>query len=316
MPNALKFKTMLFPRPYTLKEIANLIQAEMIGDPDFIVKGINEIHMVESGDLTFVDHPKYYEKALNSNATTILINKKVDCPAGKALLISDDPFKGYVFLATYFRPFQAATKFISDSAKIGENSIIQPGAFIGNQVTIGKNCIIHANVSIYDHTIIGDNVIIHSGSVIGADAFYFQKRKDGFHKMESCGKVILEDNVEIGANCTIDKGVSGDTIIGWGTKLDNHIQVGHDTIIGKNCLLATAVIIAGVTKIEDDVILWGQVAVQKDLVIGKGAVVLACSGVSKSLEGGKTYYGYPAEDARNKWREMSYIKRLPELFNK
>lgn len=307
---------MLFPRPYTLQEIASLINAEMVGDPNFVVNGINEIHMVIPGNLTFVDHPKYYDKALNSAATTILINKKVECPQGKALLISDDPFKGYVFLATYFRPFEPATSMVSASAEIGNNTVIQPGAFVGNHVKIGKNCIIHANASIYDHCILGDNVIIHSGTVIGADAFYFQKRKDGFHKMESCGRVIIEDNVEIGANCTIDKGVSGDTVIGWGTKMDNHIQIGHDTVIGKNCLLATAVIIAGVTRLEDDVIIWGQVAIQKDLVIGKGAVVLACSGVSKSLEGGKTYFGTPAEDAKAKWREMAYLKKLPELFNK
>jgi len=305
---------MKFPRSYTLQEIAELIQAEPIGDQNFNITGLNEIHMVEPGDITFVDHPKYYAKALGSKATTIIINKKVDCPEGKTLLISNDPFKAYIQLATYFKPFEPACKFISDTALIGEGTFIQPGAFIGNHVTIGKNCIIHANVSIYDHTVIGDNVIIHSGTVLGADAFYFQKRQDGFHKMESCGRVIIEDNVEIGANCTIDKGVSGDTVIGWGSKLDNHIQIGHDTIIGKRCLFASAVIIAGVTTIEDDVILWGQVAVQKDLTIGKGAVVLATSGVDKTLEGGKVYFGAPAIEARKKWRELAALKKLPDII--
>ncbi|MBU1012246.1 MAG: UDP-3-O-(3-hydroxymyristoyl)glucosamine N-acyltransferase [Bacteroidetes bacterium] len=305
----MKFETLL-----TLKQLAELIHAEFIGNPDFKITGMNEIHMVEPGDLTFVDHPKYYAKALNSAATTILINKRVDCPEGKALLISDDPFRDYVGLAIKFRPFIACDKNISDSAEIGIGTQIQPNTFIGNHVKIGKNCIIHSNVSIYDHSVIGDDVIIHSNTVIGADAYYFQKRKDGFHKMESCGRVIIGNKVEIGALCSIDKGVSGDTIISDGTKMDNHCQVGHDTYIGKNCLIGSQAAIAGVTRIEDDVILWGKVAINKDLIIGKGAVVLATSAVSKSLEGGKTYFGVPAIEARQAWRELAAIRRLPDIL--
>ena len=305
---------MNFDRPYTLKEIAGMINAKFIGDEGFEVKGINEIHMVEAGDLTFVDHPKYYNKALNSKATTILINKKIDCPEGKALLISKDPFKDYVSLAKKFRPFVPANSQVSESALIGEGTVIQPGAFVGNNVSIGKNCIIHANACIYDHTVIGDNVIIHSNAVLGTDAYYFQKRQDGYHKLESCGRVVIGNNVEIGALCAIDKGVSGDTIISDGTKMDNHSQVGHDTYIGKNCLIGSQAAIAGVTRIEDDVILWGVVAVNKDLVIGKGAVVLATTAVDKSLEGGKTYFGVPAIEARKKWKEMAALRRLPEII--
>lgn len=307
---------MKFEKAYTLKNIAKLINAKFEGDPSFKVTGLNEIHRVEAGDLTFVDHPKYYDKALNSKATTIIINKKVAPPKGKALIISDDPFRDYVALVKHFRPFESCSKAISKKAKIGKGTIIQPGAFVGNHVKIGKNCTIHANVCIYDHSVIGDNVIIHSNTVIGADAFYYKKRPTGYDKLMSCGRVILEDNVEIGACCTIDKGVSGDTIIGKGTKLDNHIQIGHDTVIGKNCLIATAVIIAGVTTIEDDVILWGQVAVQKDLTIKKGAIVLATSAVDKTLEGNKVYFGAPAIEARKKWKEIAMLKRVPELFEK
>lgn len=307
---------MRFPRPYSLLEIAGLIKATPVGDPEFQVLGINEIHMVEPGDLTFVDHPKYYDKALNSKATTILINKEVEAPTGKALLISDDPFRDYVFLARMFRGFESAAAMISPSAVIGEGTVIQPGAFIGNHVTIGRNCIIHANVSIYDHSVIGDGVIIHSNSVIGADAYYFQKKDGAFRKMESCGRVILKDRVEIGALCSIDKGVSGDTIIDEGTKFDNHVQVGHDTYIGKHCLIGSHSAIAGVTRIEDDVILWGRVSVNKDLVVGKGAVVLATSAIDKSIPGGKTYFGAPVDEARKKWREMAYLRRLPELFER
>jgi UDP-3-O-[3-hydroxymyristoyl] glucosamine N-acyltransferase len=132
--------------------------------------------------------------------------------------------------------------------------------------------------------------------------------------MVSCGRVIIEDDVEIGALCTIDKGVSGDTTIGAGTKFDNHIHIGHDTVIGKNCLFAAQVGVAGVVKIEDDVILWGQVGVQKDLVIGKGAVVLGQSGIGKSLEGGVTYFGSPVREAREKMKEIAMMKRLPEII--
>jgi len=307
---------MLFPRPYTLQEIAGLLNAKFDGDPSFQVTGINEIHMVSPGDLTFVDHPKYYGKALNSKATTILINKEVPRPEGKALIISDDPFRDYVWLAKHFRPFESSSHAISQTAQIGEGTMIQPGAFIGNHVSIGKNCLIHANVSIYDHTVIGDEVIIHSNTVIGADAYYFQKKPAGYRKLESCGRVVIKDRVEIGALCSIDKGVSGDTIIDEGTKFDNHVQVGHDTYIGKNCLIGAHCAIAGVTRIEDDVILWGRVSVNKDIVVGKGAVLLATSAIDKSLEGGITYFGSPAEEARKKWREMVFIKRLPELFEK
>ena len=301
-------------RPYSLSEIASLINAEYDGDPDFKILGINEIHVVEPGDLTFVDHPKYYDKALQSKATTIIINKKVERPAGKALLFSDDPFTAYMKLVKKFRPFIPGTKMVSDTAETGKGTVIQPGVFIGEHVKIGENCIIHANVSIYDHTVIGNDVIIHSGTVLGADAFYFQKRTTKTIKFETCGRVVIRDHVEIGANCTIDKGVSGDTIIDEYTKFDNHIQIGHDTYVGKRCLFASAVIVGGVVHIENDVILWGQVAVNKDLVIGSGAVVLGTSAIDKSLEGNKVYFGAPAEEVRKKWKELALIRRLPEMY--
>lgn len=301
----------------SLKTVADMVKAKSyIGDDDFVISGINEIHMVEKGDITFVDHPKYYDKALRSAATTIIINKEVECPKGKALIISDDPLKAYLTVVKKMRPFETSSAQISPSAIIGEGTVIQPGAFIGNHVKIGKNCVVHANVSIYDHCEIGNEVIIHSGAVIGADAYYFQKRPTGFVKMESCGKVILEDKVEVGALCAIDKGVSGNTIIGEDTKLDNHCQIGHDTQIGKHCLIGAHAAIAGVTKIEDDVIIWGRVAINKDLVIGKGAVILATSAVGKNLEGGKTYFGVPANEASQIWREKAALRQLPDLIHK
>jgi UDP-3-O-[3-hydroxymyristoyl] glucosamine N-acyltransferase len=307
---------MLLPSPKTLHEITVFLGAEYSGDSDSLISGINEIHMVAPGDLTFVDHPKYYNKALHSKATTILINKKLDVPDGKNLIFSEDPFADFVKLVRHFSPFVPASGNVSDSAVIGAGTVIQPNSFIGHKVVIGKNCIIHSNVSIYDRCIIGDNVIIHANSVIGADAYYFQRQPEGYRKLESCGKVIIEDNVEIGALCSIDRGVSGDTRIGRGTKFDNHVQVGHDTSIGANCLIGAHTAIAGVTRIEDEVILWARVVVNKDLVVGKGAVVLATSGLDKSVPGGKIYFGSPAEDARKKWKQLVALKKLPELLNR
>jgi len=308
---------MHFEKPVPVTTIAQLIGAEILGNEKGNATGINEIHKVEEGDLVFVDHPKYYTTCINSAASFIIINKKTEFPEGKALLIVDDPFEAYLKIVNFYRPFNPSMKTISDSAVIGEGTIVMPGAYIGNQVRIGKNSIIHPNVTILDHCLIGDDVIIQAGTVIGSDAFYYNKKTNRdihYKKMTSCGRVLIENGVEIGANCSIDRGVSADTIIGAGTKMDNLIHIGHDTVIGKNCLFAGQVGIAGATTIEDNVILWGQVGVSKTLTIGKDAVVYAQSGVKDTIAGGKVYFGSPVEDAREKMKEFVWIKRIPQLW--
>ena len=307
---------MKFNKQQTLEQIANLLDCEFIGDANFEVLGMNEIHVVESGDIVFVDHPKYYDKALQSAATVILINKKVDCPAGKALLISDDPFRDFNQLTQHFRPFQRSNVAIAESAKIGENTVIQPNTFIGNNVVIGNNCLIHSNVSIYDNTIIGNNVIIHAGTILGADAFYYKKRSDGFDQLISGGRVVIENNVSIGALCTIDKGVTGDTTIGEGTKIDNQVHIGHDTIIGKKCLIASQTGIAGCVIIEDEVTIWGQVGTTSGITIGTKAIIMGQTGVTKSVEGGKSYFGTPIQESRETLKQMANIKKIPEILSK
>ncbi len=310
---------MRFEKPVPLSWIAEFIGAKILGNKDGKATGINEIHKVENGDIVFVDHPKYYSTCIHSAATFIIINKETDFPNGKALLIVNDPFEAYLKLVNHFRPFIPSMKMISNTSKIGKGTVIMPNAYIGNYVTIGNNCIINPNVTILDHCMIGNNVTIHPGSVIGGDAFYYNKKTNRdvhYKKMNSCGRVVIKDFAEIGAGCTIDRGVSGDTIIGPGTKIDNLVHIGHDTVIGKNCLLAAQVGVAGATNIEDEVILWGQVGVSKTLTIGKGAVLYAQSGVPASLEGGKTYFGSPAIDAREKMKELVWIKRIPELWKK
>lgn len=307
---------MKFSKKHTLSEIASIIDSKFIGDADFPVLGMNEIHVVEPGDIVFVDHPKYYDKALNSAATIVLINKEVDCPQGKALLISDDPFRDFNKLTNYFSPFVASNVTVSETSKIGEGTIVQPNCFIGNNVVIGKNCLIHANVTIYDNAIIGDNVIIHSGTILGADAFYYKKRPEGFDQLLSSGRVVIENNVTLGALCSIDKGVTGDTTIGEGTKIDNQVHVGHDTIIGKKCLIAAQTGIAGCVVVEDEVTLWGQVGTTSGITIGEKAVVLGQTGVTKSIEGNKTYFGTPVEEAREKMKQLAHIKKIPEIVEK
>jgi UDP-3-O-[3-hydroxymyristoyl] glucosamine N-acyltransferase len=307
---------MKFPQKHSLQQIATIISSTFIGDENFPVYGMNEIHVVTEGDIVFVDHPKYYDKALNSAATVILINKEVECPEGKALLISDDPFRDFNKLTKYFKPFQKGSGHIADSARIGKNTIVQPNVFIGNNVIIGENCLIHSNVSIYDETIIGNNVIIHAGTVLGADAFYYKTRPTGYDKLLSGGRVVIDHHVEIGALCTIDKGVTGDTFIGAGSKIDNQVQIGHDTIIGEKCLIAAQTGIAGCVIVEDEVTIWGQVGIRSDVRIRKGTILLAQTGVSKSTEENTRYWGTPSGEARTKLREFAAVKKLPGLIDK
>ncbi len=307
---------MKFPQPYTLKQIADILQIEFVGEADFLVTGCNEIHRVVAGDIVFVDHPKYYDKALESAATTVLINKKVACPQGKGLLISKDPFDDFNKLTKFFKPFESAPHQISPTAKIGENVVIQPGVFIGNHVTIGANSVIHGNVSIYDNCHLGENVTIHANTVLGADAFYYKNRPTGFDKLLSSGSIIIEDNVDLGASCTIDRGVSDATIIKEGTKIDNQVHIGHDTIVGRKCLIASQVGIAGCVEIGDEVTIWGQVGITSGISIGDKAVISAKSGVSKSLKTGGHYFGIPAGDFRSKYKEIAAIRQIPDIIEK
>jgi UDP-3-O-[3-hydroxymyristoyl] glucosamine N-acyltransferase len=311
---------MKFAQPVSIKWIAELINAETIGSAAFEAYGINEIHKVEEGDLCFVDHPKYYNTCLNSAATHIIINTKdVTIPEGKNILVVNEPFEAYLKIVNYFRPFHPTKILQNENAIIGERTVVMPNVFIGKDVKIGSDCIIHPNVTIMDYTEIGNNVIIQAGTVIGSDAFYYNTKKNRdvwYKKMQSCGNVIIEDDVEIGANCTIDRGVTASTLIGKGTKIDNMVHVGHDTNIGRNCLFAAQVGIAGATTIEDGVILWGQVGVSKTLTIGENATVYAQSGVPYSLEKNRIYFGSHALPANEKKKELIWLKRIPEMWEK
>lgn len=299
---------MTFKSPQTLKTIAELIGAKYVGDENFQIFGTNEIHRVKKGEIVFVNHPKYYDKALHSEATIILIDKEVACPEGKALLVSDDPFRDFNKINDHFTGIQTF-ETTGNNLSIGENCKIHPSVIIGNDVKIGDNCIIFPNVVIGDRTVIGNNCIIQAGTVLGGDAFYYNKNAEGYRKMLSVGNVILEDDVEIGVNCCIDRGVTDSTIIKKGSKLDNLIQIGHDTVLGERTLVASGAMIAGCCIIEDDVQVWGQVGMASGKRVGKGAVLLGKTGVNRDLEGGKTYFGSLAEEFRE------YLKKEVKLKN-
>lgn len=301
---------MILAQPQTLIELSELLSCEFVGDANLIATGINEIHVIQHGDIAFVDHPKYYDATLTSSASIILINKKIDCPEGKGLLVHDEPFTAFNQLIRHFKPNEFPNERIASSSKIHPLAKIHPMANVGSNAQIGANAVIHANVSIGHNCIIGNNATIHANTTIGGDAFYYKTRPDQFEKLISCGRVIIKENVEIGANCTIDRGVTGDTIIGAGTKMDNLVHIGHDTKIGKQCLFAAQVGIAGCVTVEDKVTMWGQVGCIANVTIGAGAIILAKSGIGKSLEGGKTYFGAPAGEARKKFKELAMLSSL------
>ena len=299
---------MTFNQPQNLKTIAELIGAKFVGDENFQVLGTNEIHMVKAGEIVFVNHPKYYDKALNSPATIILIDKEVDCPEEKALLISDDPFRDFNKINSHFTSISNFREELHNT-EIGEGTFIHPSVTIGNDVKIGANCHIFPNVVIGDRTEIGDNVIIQANTVLGGDAFYYRKLNGSFDRLISVGNVVIENNVEIGNGCTIDRGVTHSTIIGEGSVLDNQIQIGHDTVIGKKVLIASQTGIAGCCVIEDEVTIWGQVGMASGVRVESGTVLLAKCGVNRDLKKG-TYFGPIAEEFRDYLRKEIKLKNL------
>lgn len=297
---------MKFIKPITLAQLSQEFNCTFLGSSELLISGINEIHRVNKGEIVFVDHPKYYDKALQSQASVIIIDKEVDCPTGKGLIISASPFD--VFNAI-------AKKYYNDiPQKPFKFSALYKDVYFGANVNIGKNVQLMPGARILDGTIIGDNVVIGPNTVIGHNAFYYKKVAGNYHPMFNCGNVVISNDVEIGANCTIDRGVTDVTFIGRGTKIDNLVQIGHDTRIGENCLFASQVGIAGCVTIENQVTLWGQVGCASGITIGSGAIVLAQSGISKDIAGNATYFGSPCSEVREKFKEMAALRQLPEFL--
>jgi len=299
-----------FDKTYTAKEIASWIDAECLGPESLPLSGLNEIHKVRPGDIMFVDVEKYFQKALRSPATGIILNRRIEAPEGKVLFLVDNPFRAYETLARRFRVFEAQKSSIHPTARIHPSVTLEPGVIIGRNVQIGKCSLIQANCFIGNDTKIGEDVWIQPNTTIGSEAFYFKKQGAEYEMWTSVGQVIIEDQVTIGANCAIDKGVSGDTRIGKGSKIDNHVHLGHGVIIGKNCLLAGQVGIGGETVVGDRVTMYGQVGIINSLHIGDDVVILGQSGVTRNLRAGTTYYGTPAIENRQRLRELAALRKL------
>ncbi len=311
------------PQTHSLADLAALLdsshQAHIVGPSDVLVKGINVIHKVEPGDLSYADHPKYGERALSSVASALILAEQPLDLQGKSVLLVRDAFSAFRDLLQIFSPYRPLMHWVDPSAVIGAGTILEPGVIVGPNVIIGEDCLIHAHAVIYDNVILGDRVEIQSGAVIGGHAYFFKTRAGNppgkrYEKMPTAGRVLIGDDVEIGANSTVDKGGTGDTVIGRGTKLDNLVHIGHGAVIGEDCLLAAQVGVGGKAIIGNRCMFWGQVGISKDLTIGDDTVVYAQSGVKDSLPGGKVWFGSPVREARDKMRELAATKDLYAMW--
>ena len=296
----------------TAAELAISLGAEIIGEANLLVTGLNEIHHVRPGDLCFVDHPRYYEPTLRSAASAILINKVVDCPAGKALLVLEDPFAAYNGLVRAQRPPSTWSGRVDASAILGDGVTVATGAVVGAGVRIGRDSYVGPNAVITEGVRIGKGVYIGAGAVIGEEAFYFKKTSEGYLPWRSGGTVLIEDDVFIGANCNISRGVSAPTRIGRGTKLDALVQIGHDCQIGEHCLFAAQVGVAGNTTVGDWSVLQGQAGVTQNLTLAERTTLLAQSGLMEDTDAGTTYFGSPAQESRRAFRSLFALRKLSE----
>lgn len=307
---------MKFPQPIPVTTLATRFAAQIIGDATRSAEGINEIHKVQSGDITFADNAKYFQKAIQSAATVIFLTEPAACPPHKTLLVMDDPFAAYDSLIREHRPSIVLRQAVHPSAQLHPSVIIEPNVVIGNNVVIGAHSYVQAGALIMEHTVIGKNVTIQAGAIIGTDAFYYKKQPTGYQKWRSGGRVVIEDDVEIGAGCTINKGVSGDTRIGAGTKLDCQVHLGHGVVVGKNCLIAAQVGVGGKTIIGDNCILYGQVGVAQSIEIAANVTLLGQAGATKSIRESGVYVGTPAELTRTKYRQLAALRQLPDFLKK
>jgi len=324
-----------------LKEIAEKYGCRLVGDGEVEITGVAEITAAAPGQLTFLTNPRYKKFLKETRASAVLTGKEIpDLPIPQ--LICDEPYVVFAKLLSCFYPEplprpQISPKasidksakigkecyigdfaYIGKNAEIGDNCYIFPGVYIGDNCKIGEGTIIFPNATLYEGTQVGRGVRIHSGAVIGSDGFgyAFSKKEAKIYKVPQRGRVVIEDFVEIGANTTIDRGTIGDTVIGEGTKIDNLVQIGHNTKIGKYCFIVSQVGISGSTKVGNFVTLAGKVGVAGHLEIGDNVTVGAKAGVTKSLKEPGAYAGFPAKPYKEWKKTQALIERLPEFYEK
>jgi UDP-3-O-[3-hydroxymyristoyl] glucosamine N-acyltransferase len=321
-----------------LGEIAALLDGQTIGDPELEIKGVSGISDAQEGEITFLSEAKWLKALRDSKASAVILDKKID-DLEKPQVIVKNPLYCFARLLAVFYPkshlFQGLSSsafisdkavlgdrvtvypfaFISDDVRVGSGSIIYPNVFIGEKAFIGDNCIIYPNAVIHHGITIGRGVIIHSGAVIGSDGFGYAHEGGVFHKIPQIGTVIIEDDVEIGANTTIDRATTGATIIGKGTKIDNLVQIGHNVTIGKNAILVSQTGIGGSSDIGDGVMLGGQVGVADHVTIESGTMIAAKAGVMGKVSRG-IYSGAPAIAHKDWFKAVAIFNKLPELKKK
>ena len=325
----------------SIKEIAEIINAEIENKKDFEINDIKKIDEAGKSDITFLHNEKYYSHIKTTKAKIIIVPKDFTTSKDITLLKVDDPYKAFLKILRTFYPIQPIAEqgihsmsAVNDSAviginpsisqfvsigkgsRIGGNIQIQPNVTIGSNVTIGDNVIIYSNVSIRESCIIGDNVIIQNGAVIGSDGFGFAPGQTDYEKVPQVGNVILEDNVEIGANTVIDRATMGSTIIRRGTKLDNLIQIAHNVEVGSNTVIAAQTGISGSTKVGNYCMFGGQVGLVGHITIGDKVMIGAQSGITRDVKAGSVVTGTPAREMRKTRKIDASMSRLPDLIYK
>ena len=322
----------------TLKEVAQLIDGEVVGDEDVVITGISGIKEAHDGDLTFLANPKYIHLMDVTKATAIITSREIKS-APKPVIRTDNPSLAFAKMVSFLAPNEQMHPLgihptavigqnvklgrdialqpyvvLSDHVEIGDRTVVYAGCYVGHHAKIGADCLIYPNVSIRERIQIGDRVVIHSGSVIGSDGFGFATVKGVHHKIPQIGTVVVEDDVEIGANVTIDRARFGKTLIGRGTKIDNLVQIAHNVTIGENSIIVAQAGISGSTMIGKSVTLAGQAGLVGHITIGDNAVIAAQAGVTKSVPPDTCVSGYPAKPHDKAKRINACVQKLPELF--
>lgn len=320
-----------------LGEIAELIGGKLIGDADIVIRGACGLKEAQEGDISFIANPRYEHLLESTRASAVITSKDIQ-PKSKAVIITENPSLAFTKVVSLIAPRDiphprgihkaaitgknvtlgkgtalGAYSVVEDYASIGDGSVVYPGCYIGQGTSIGKDCVIYPNVSIRENITIGSRVIIHSGCVIGSDGFGFVNVEGVHHKIPQTGTVEVGDDVELGANVTIDRARFGKTIIGKGTKIDNLVQIAHNVVIGENCVIVAQVGIAGSATIGKNVILAGQAGVAGHINIGDNAIVMGQAGATKSIPANTQVFGYPAKPYQKAKRIMACFNRLPEF---
>jgi len=303
--------------PKTLEQLAEISGADLIGDGTIEVQDVAALSDATDKDISFLDNVKYKDAFKETKASAVIISEKMKefAPEDTNLLISKNPYKGYALIAQAFYPIRpdkgdiSAQAFIHETAKVDPSCIIEAGAFIGENVDIGANTRVGANASI-THSIIGQGCNIYPGVRIGQDGFGFAIDPTGHVKVPQLGRVIIGDNVEIGANTCIDRGAGPDTIIGDSTWIDNLVQIGHNVKIGRGCVIVAHAGIAGSTILEDYVVVAAQVGIAGHLTIGMGAKIAGQSGVMQNVAPQSNLMGTPAVPIKQNLRMHAYLKKL------